>query len=91
MHRARSIITSLNNQHSQKFASWLISSKGALPSVSVTTTRAYNVPVSAEPFLSGSSANYVEDMYIAWQKDPSSVHAVSHFIYLFNFNNKHCN
>ena len=33
-----------------------------------------------EPFLSGSSGGYVEEMYAAWMQDPKSVHAVS--IYL---------
>ena len=29
---------------------------------------------SAESFLTGSSANYVEEMYKSWQIDPTSVH-----------------
>uniref|UniRef100_A0A0X3QC74 2-oxoglutarate dehydrogenase, mitochondrial n=1 Tax=Schistocephalus solidus TaxID=70667 RepID=A0A0X3QC74_SCHSO len=29
---------------------------------------------AAEPFLNGASANYVEDIYAAWLKDPNSVH-----------------
>lgn len=29
----------------------------------------------AEPFLNGTSANYVEEMYYNWLEDPSSVHA----------------
>ncbi|ELT87678.1 hypothetical protein CAPTEDRAFT_201430 [Capitella teleta] len=33
--------------------------------------------VTAEPFLNGSSSQYVEEMYNAWQDDPSSVHKVS--------------
>lgn len=35
--------------------------------------------VGSEPFLNGTSANYIEDMYKSWQKDPESVHAVSIF------------
>lgn len=31
---------------------------------------------AAEPFLSGSSSTYVEEMYLAWQRDPNSVHKV---------------
>ena len=27
-----------------------------------------------EPFLSGNSSNYVEEMYYAWLMDPNSVH-----------------
>lgn len=32
---------------------------------------------AAEPFLNGSSSAYVEEMYISWQHDPSSVHKVT--------------
>ncbi|KAL5107786.1 2-oxoglutarate dehydrogenase mitochondrial [Taenia crassiceps] len=28
----------------------------------------------AEPFLNGTSTNYIEDIYAAWLKDPNSVH-----------------
>ncbi|XP_043191514.1 2-oxoglutarate dehydrogenase, mitochondrial-like isoform X1 [Amphibalanus amphitrite] len=31
--------------------------------------------VSAEPFLTGTSSTYVEEMYVQWLRDPSSVHA----------------
>jgi len=31
--------------------------------------------LSQEPFLSGNSSNYVEEMYYAWLVDPKSVHA----------------
>ncbi|XP_068706472.1 2-oxoglutarate dehydrogenase complex component E1-like [Montipora foliosa] len=30
--------------------------------------------VAQEPFLNGSSSNYVEDMYLSWKEDPKSVH-----------------
>ena len=33
--------------------------------------------VAAEPFLNGSSSQYVEDMYNSWVEDPKSVHKVS--------------
>ncbi|XP_033644235.1 2-oxoglutarate dehydrogenase, mitochondrial-like isoform X1 [Asterias rubens] len=36
--------------------------------------RGYAAPVAAEPFLSGSSSNYVEEMYQSWLEDPKSVH-----------------
>lgn len=32
---------------------------------------------ATEPFLNGSSSNYVEEMYNAWLRDPAAVHAVS--------------
>ena len=39
--------------------------------------RNYATLAAAEPFLSGSSSVYVEEMYSSWQKDPNSVHKVS--------------
>lgn len=39
-------------------------------------TRCYTAPVAAEPFLSGTSCSYVEEMYCAWLEDPRSVHKV---------------
>uniref|UniRef100_A0A9L0R153 2-oxoglutarate dehydrogenase complex component E1 n=1 Tax=Equus caballus TaxID=9796 RepID=A0A9L0R153_HORSE len=36
--------------------------------------RSYTAPVAAEPFLSGTSSNYVEEMYYAWLENPKSVH-----------------
>ena len=38
--------------------------------------RAYLARAAQEPFLNGSSSVYVEEMYSAWLKDPSSVHKV---------------
>ena len=32
--------------------------------------------VAQEPFLNGSSGNYVEEMYLSWKEDPRSVHRV---------------
>uniref|UniRef100_A0A673XJ27 2-oxoglutarate dehydrogenase complex component E1 n=1 Tax=Salmo trutta TaxID=8032 RepID=A0A673XJ27_SALTR len=36
--------------------------------------RSYTASVSAEPFLNGTSSNYVEEMYYAWLENPRSVH-----------------
>jgi len=36
--------------------------------------RKYVTKVSKEPFLNGNSSVYVEEMYLAWKKDPKSVH-----------------
>lgn len=36
--------------------------------------RKYVTRAAAEPFLNGSSSVYVEEMFNAWTKDPSSVH-----------------
>uniref|UniRef100_A0A8C7R1T5 2-oxoglutarate dehydrogenase complex component E1 n=1 Tax=Oncorhynchus mykiss TaxID=8022 RepID=A0A8C7R1T5_ONCMY len=38
--------------------------------------RSYTTSVSAEPFLNGTSSNYVEEMYYAWLENPRSVHKV---------------
>uniref|UniRef100_A0A673AII3 2-oxoglutarate dehydrogenase E1 component N-terminal domain-containing protein n=1 Tax=Sphaeramia orbicularis TaxID=375764 RepID=A0A673AII3_9TELE len=38
--------------------------------------RCYSAPVASEPFLNGTSSNYVEEMYFAWLEDPKSVHKV---------------
>ncbi|XP_014260550.1 2-oxoglutarate dehydrogenase, mitochondrial isoform X1 [Cimex lectularius] len=65
----------------KKFATWV---KGASSNPHLTPytaaasymTRKYaSSSGAAEPFLSGSSSTYVEDMYNAWLQDPSSVHA----------------
>jgi len=37
-------------------------------------SKTYAAAAAAEPFLSGTSSNYVEDMFESWQHDPKSVH-----------------
>ncbi|KAJ1649988.1 2-oxoglutarate dehydrogenase E1 component [Dispira simplex] len=49
-------------------------------------TLASATPDPADGFLQGNAANYVDDMYTAWQKDPTSVH-VSWQAYFKNLNN----
>ena len=39
--------------------------------------RHLNASVAAEPFLNGTSSNYVEEMYFSWLENPRSVHKVS--------------
>lgn len=80
MHRARQVIKGVTGPKGQAFAGWLLTKNAAPISVA---SRTYNVPAAAEPFLNGSSATYVEDMYNAWLVDPSSVHAVSSNIQFF--------
>lgn len=41
-----------------------------------SNVRQFASQVAAEPFLNGSSSNYVEEMFFAWEKDPASVHKV---------------
>ncbi|EGS23437.1 mitochondrial 2-oxoglutarate dehydrogenase E1 component-like protein [Thermochaetoides thermophila DSM 1495] len=43
----------------------------------------HNPPDPNDSFLSGSAANYVDEMYLQWRKDPSSVH-VSWQVYFKN-------
>lgn len=52
---------------------------GPVPSGSRTLGpfRCYTAPVASEPFLNGTSSNYVEEMYFAWLENPKSVHKVS--------------
>lgn len=85
MHRARLIASAITGPPGQKFGSWLVkNSPAAFASIQ---SRTYNVPAASEPFLNGSSSQYVEDMYNAWLVDPASVHAVSvyYFSPLFEF------
>ncbi|XP_059615718.1 2-oxoglutarate dehydrogenase complex component E1 isoform X1 [Phlebotomus argentipes] len=79
MHRARSALNCmLIPSGQQSFASWLncSASKSRIASelLPASSLRQYN-SAAAEPFLNGSSSNYVEDMYNAWLRDPASVHA----------------
>ena len=44
------------------------------------TTTGHNrkpIPQYEQTFLNGSSAQYIEEMYNAWVRDPKSVHTVS--------------
>jgi 2-oxoglutarate dehydrogenase, putative len=52
-----------------EFSSQLLASK-SIPK------RFYTAKAAQEPFLNGSSSVYVEEMYKAWLKNPSSVHQV---------------
>lgn len=54
-----------------------VSHSGAAVSRTFQQWRFYTAPVAAEPFLSGTSSNYVEEMYFAWLENPQSVHKVS--------------
>lgn len=86
MHRARTIVSAISGPPGQKFGSWLIKNS---PVFACTQCRDYSVPAAAEPFLNGSSSQYVEDMYNAWLADPSSVHAVSLNCCQYVLNNKY--
>ncbi|XP_062709582.1 2-oxoglutarate dehydrogenase complex component E1 isoform X6 [Aedes albopictus] len=78
MHRARTALQLMGHPAGQQsFGSWLIrnpSSKLTGELVAASSVKLYN-SAAAEPFLNGSSSNYIDDMYNAWLRDPASVHA----------------
>lgn len=81
MHRAsKAAVNIIAPIGQQNFGSWLIrgNNKSKLTNelVAASSVKLYN-STAAEPFLNGSSSSYVEEMYNAWQRDPTSVHAVS--------------
>lgn len=47
--------------------------------------RNFATQAAAEPFLNGSSSTYVEEMYLAWQRDPTSVHVVQLVLFTTSF------
>lgn len=53
-----------------------ITATGAACSRTFQPIRTYSAPVASEPFLNGTSSNYVEEMYYAWLENPKSVHKV---------------
>lgn len=75
MHRARILANSVAGSSVPKLSGWLVVKNS--PSIVCAQCRNYNVPAAQEPFLNGSSSQYVEDMYNAWLADPASVHTVS--------------
>ncbi|XP_063701924.1 2-oxoglutarate dehydrogenase complex component E1 isoform X3 [Culicoides brevitarsis] len=78
MHRAKAAISVIAPVGQQNFGAWLLrgSNKSKLTNelVAASSVKLYN-STAAEPFLNGSSSAYVEEMYNAWLKDPTSVHA----------------
>uniref|UniRef100_A0A673Y7Z9 2-oxoglutarate dehydrogenase complex component E1 n=1 Tax=Salmo trutta TaxID=8032 RepID=A0A673Y7Z9_SALTR len=74
MHRLRTCAARLRpltvSQTSQNFSQ---QRPAAVPKT-FQPVRCYTSPVAAEPFLNGTSSNYVEEMYYSWLEDPKSVH-----------------
>uniref|UniRef100_A0A182PER0 2-oxoglutarate dehydrogenase, mitochondrial n=1 Tax=Anopheles epiroticus TaxID=199890 RepID=A0A182PER0_9DIPT len=67
----------VNPMGQQNFGSFLLkkqASKLTTELVAASSVKLYN-SAAAEPFLNGSSSNYIDDMYNAWLRDPASVHA----------------
>ncbi|CAB0045182.1 unnamed protein product [Trichogramma brassicae] len=61
-----------------KFASWLVRSSDPITKTSQVMVSAHlcrrKSTAASEPFLNGSTSSYVEEMYNAWLRDPTSVH-----------------
>ena len=81
MHKAKTLWTSTCPRVAAVYRSACraCSSQAGSGSKSDKGKRNYATQAAAEPFLSGSSSVYVEEMYSAWQRDPNSVHKVSCF------------
>ncbi|XP_078095365.1 2-oxoglutarate dehydrogenase complex component E1 isoform X2 [Mustelus asterias] len=73
MHRLRTCAAKLRPLTASQTVKQL-SHNGPAVSRTFQHGRLYTAPVAAEPFLSGTSLNYVEEMYIAWLENPQSVH-----------------
>uniref|UniRef100_A0A4W3I496 2-oxoglutarate dehydrogenase complex component E1 n=1 Tax=Callorhinchus milii TaxID=7868 RepID=A0A4W3I496_CALMI len=73
MHRLRTCAAKLRPLTASQTIKTL-SHNGPAVSRTFQQGRFYTLPVAAEPFLSGTSSNYVEEMYFAWLENPQSVH-----------------
>ncbi|XP_075159949.1 2-oxoglutarate dehydrogenase-like, mitochondrial isoform X3 [Haematobia irritans] len=77
MHRANTAFNlALSPIAHKNFASWLLkgsNKKIVHNAMAAAALRCYN-SAAAEPFANGTTASYVEEMYNAWLRDPSSVH-----------------
>lgn len=80
MHRAHTAFTVASSPAAQQpLAAWLLKgtfgrSRFTKNFLAASGAKSYN-SAAAEPFLDGTSSNYVEEMYNAWLRDPASVHA----------------
>ncbi|XP_062310807.1 oxoglutarate (alpha-ketoglutarate) dehydrogenase a (lipoamide) isoform X2 [Osmerus eperlanus] len=74
MHRLRTCAARLRpltaNQKAQNFSQ----QRPVAAQRTFQPIRCYTAPVAAEPFLNGTSSNYVEEMYLSWLENPKSVH-----------------
>lgn len=76
MHRLRTCATRLRPITASQTAQSLSQQRPAVFNRTLQSIRRYTAPVAAEPFLNGTSSNYVEEMYYAWLENPKSVHKV---------------
>ncbi|PQE29737.1 oxoglutarate dehydrogenase protein [Rutstroemia sp. NJR-2017a WRK4] len=86
---ARSLCTTSRSPLSTSKATAKLSSKRC-SLAAVTQKRhestAANAPDPNDNFLSGNTANYIDEMYMQWKEDPSSVH-ISWQVYFRNMEN----
>lgn len=89
MYRARIVLNTLTPIAPQfcgakRFATWLLRShpvsRDSKVLVAEVCRRHQHGNAAAEPFISGTTSSYVEEMYNAWLRDPTSVHIVSTFL-----------
>lgn len=76
MHRLRTCAVRLRPLTASQNAKTLTQQRPAATLRTFQPIRRYTAPVAAEPFLNGTSSNYVEEMYYAWLENPKSVHKV---------------
>ncbi|XP_016345688.1 2-oxoglutarate dehydrogenase, mitochondrial isoform X1 [Sinocyclocheilus anshuiensis] len=74
MHRLRTCAARLRPITASQTAKNLSQQRPAATPRTFQPFRCYTAPVAAEPFLNGTSSNYVEEMYYAWLENPKSVH-----------------
>ncbi|KAJ7988277.1 hypothetical protein DPEC_G00321910 [Dallia pectoralis] len=77
MHHLRTTVAILRPITANQKAQGLLQARRLAAGGALSTPepmRSYTAPVSAEPFLNGTSCNYVEEMYYAWLENPRSVH-----------------
>ena len=75
-------------RHRSRFACWSTSSLArrhptrllGFTQRKYTSYQPFNSNVNAEPFLDGTSAVYVEQLYEDWLEDPTSVHKVNYCV-----------
>nr|CAD7432209.1 unnamed protein product [Timema monikensis] len=84
MHRACISLTQVGSVGGRHFTRWLLKSSGR--AMVSSTNQRHSTKVGAEPFLNGTSAVYMEEMYKSWCIDPKSVH-VSWQIFFSNCEN----
>uniref|UniRef100_A0A6Q2X747 2-oxoglutarate dehydrogenase complex component E1 n=1 Tax=Esox lucius TaxID=8010 RepID=A0A6Q2X747_ESOLU len=74
MHRLRTCAARLRPLTASQTAQNFSQQRPAAVPRTFQPVRCYTAPVAAEPFLNGTSSNYVEEMYYAWLENPKSVH-----------------